>query len=229
MTKLPARPTVVFLLSGPVNYGAPMMAEVAPFAAVTLHQVGKTGFVLTELSVDHLRAELAARGVAPPYIFAAHSFAGFTAIAYTHRYPGEVAGLALLDSTHPRQTPTALRSLPAAGEPTTPAIEEFRRFIQGWGPVYGESCAFVGRITSLGAVPLMVLVAGKPDMPAGIGEPLRSELTRGFHQVQREHARLSSDSEFQIIPGVGHDLFGQAPREVKSAILRLVEKSGRAP
>jgi pimeloyl-ACP methyl ester carboxylesterase len=40
-------------------------------------------------------------GVVSPYIMAGHSFGGLYALTYTARYPGEVAGLVLIDSTSP--------------------------------------------------------------------------------------------------------------------------------
>ena len=53
--------------------------------------------------VDDLRAALSAGGHPPPYVLAAHSAGGFLARAFRHRFPGEVIGVVLVDSSHEGQ------------------------------------------------------------------------------------------------------------------------------
>jgi pimeloyl-ACP methyl ester carboxylesterase len=50
-----------------------------------------------------LRGLLDAAGVAPPFVVAGHSLGGLVAQVFSCRYPGEMAGLALVDSSHPGQ------------------------------------------------------------------------------------------------------------------------------
>jgi pimeloyl-ACP methyl ester carboxylesterase len=52
---------------------------------------------------DDLHALLRAAGIKPPYILAGHSLGGVIARRFQARYPGEVAGLLLLDSSHENQ------------------------------------------------------------------------------------------------------------------------------
>jgi len=48
------------------------------------------------------------RGNVPgPYVLAGHSFGGLYVLTYAARYPDEVAGMVLVDTTAPRQTPPA--------------------------------------------------------------------------------------------------------------------------
>jgi pimeloyl-ACP methyl ester carboxylesterase len=61
--------------------------------------------------VDDLRAALKAAGEAPPYVLVGHSRGGLYAIIQAGLYPGEVAGLVLVDSSHPDQE----QALEAAG------------------------------------------------------------------------------------------------------------------
>jgi pimeloyl-ACP methyl ester carboxylesterase len=61
-----------------------------------------------------LRALLQQAGLRPPYILAGHSIGALFVLRYTHDYPEEVAGLALLDPSHPDQY--GLQADPAAGE-----------------------------------------------------------------------------------------------------------------
>jgi pimeloyl-ACP methyl ester carboxylesterase len=50
-----------------------------------------------------LRRLLDAAGVAPPFVVAGHSLGGLVAQVFTYLYRGEVAGVALVDSSHPEQ------------------------------------------------------------------------------------------------------------------------------
>jgi hypothetical protein len=49
---------------------------------------------------DELRALLAGAGVEPPYVLVAHSYGGFVSRLFASRYPGETAGLVLIESSH---------------------------------------------------------------------------------------------------------------------------------
>jgi pimeloyl-ACP methyl ester carboxylesterase len=46
---------------------------------------------------------LGAAGVIPPYVIAGHSMGGLVARVFGSLYPAEVAGMALIDASHPRQ------------------------------------------------------------------------------------------------------------------------------
>lgn len=53
--------------------------------------------------VDELRALLRNRELAPPYVLVGHSLGGLYMQLFARKYPDEVAGLVLVDSTHPTQ------------------------------------------------------------------------------------------------------------------------------
>jgi pimeloyl-ACP methyl ester carboxylesterase len=50
--------------------------------------------------VGELRAELAKRNLAPPYVLVGHSLGGLYMQYFARNYPREVVGLVLVDSTH---------------------------------------------------------------------------------------------------------------------------------
>ncbi len=56
---------------------------------------------VTSQLVEELHALLAAAGIAPPYVFAAHSFGGLVVNAYAVKYPEQVAGILLVDALSP--------------------------------------------------------------------------------------------------------------------------------
>ena len=53
--------------------------------------------------VDELRAFLRSQGLMPPYVLVGHSLGGLYMQLFARKYPDEVRGLVLVDSTHPTQ------------------------------------------------------------------------------------------------------------------------------
>jgi pimeloyl-ACP methyl ester carboxylesterase len=54
-------------------------------------------------SARDLHAALAAAGIPGPYVVAGHSYGGLVVRAFTDLYPEEVAGMVLIDASHPEQ------------------------------------------------------------------------------------------------------------------------------
>jgi pimeloyl-ACP methyl ester carboxylesterase len=64
----------------------------------------------TQIAVD-LHMLLKQANVPGPYVLAGHSFGGLYVLTYAARYPDEVAGLVVVDTTAPRSAPPAAASL----------------------------------------------------------------------------------------------------------------------
>lgn len=58
---------------------------------------------LPSVMAEELHALLHRAGIAGPYVLVGHSYGGLNARVFAHRYPDEVAGLVLVDSTHEDQ------------------------------------------------------------------------------------------------------------------------------
>lgn len=186
----------------------------------------RDGFLQThpDVAADELRDALVSRCVAAPYVLVAASFGGFMALAYASRYPSSLKGLVLVDSSHPEQSVASLAAIPAS-EPASPALECFKRYVHGFGPLWAESCASISTITQLGAVPLIVLAAGKPDLPAELSERTQRALTASWHELQRRHAALSMRGELRIVPGAGHNIVATVPEAILAAVTELSARS----
>ncbi len=142
-----------------------------------------------------------------PYVIAGHSLGGMYALGYAHRYPGEVAGIVLLDSMHPHQdnafagtnrvlavVPTLARmglarlvSDPKDGKPTTQAAQ-FVRDVDGM-PAELDRAA---ELTTLGDRPLVVLSAG-------------TGAAAGWAAEQDDLAMLSRRSSHRTVAGATHE------------------------
>jgi pimeloyl-ACP methyl ester carboxylesterase len=199
---------------------ARLREAVAAFAPVFVFKATR-GFLSPPLpAAEELSAGLAVAGLRPPYVLVAASFGGFAALAYADRHRETLAGLVLVDASHPDQGPTALAAIPA-GTPVTPKVAAFRKHLEGFGPVWTEGCATMAAIRNIGDIPLIVLAAGNPDMPDELPRDTRLALTQGWHALQRKHAARSTRGELRIVPGAGHDLIRLAPDTVVAAIREL--------
>ena len=105
-------PTVV-LDSGagePGREWALVQPEIAKFTRVCSYDRAGYGWSdsgplprTSERSVSELHTLLTRAGIAPPYIIAGHSLGGMNMRLYAARYPHEVAGVVLVDASHPDQ------------------------------------------------------------------------------------------------------------------------------
>jgi pimeloyl-ACP methyl ester carboxylesterase len=204
---------------------ADRLRAVAPIFVFT-----RAGGTLTkpDRAVIELRDALQKNGLRGPYLIVAASFAGFTALLYAHRHPQEVAGLVLVDSSHPQQSEATIATLPAS-DSDSPEIAAFRTFLRGFGPDWEESCRVLRKIDSLGDLPLIALAADTPLMPASLPLSNRTRLVETWHSLQQEHARRSTRGEMRIVKGCGHALVSEAPEAVIAAVEDLFKTAMARP
>ncbi len=105
-------PAVVFEngLGGRLQWWAEVLPAIARETTVFAYNRAGTG-TSAETSAprdgdaitEELRRNLRDKGIAPPYVLVGHSLGGLYMQLYARRYPEDVAGLVLVDSTHPEQ------------------------------------------------------------------------------------------------------------------------------
>ena len=159
----------------------------------------------------HLHTLLRRGDIAGPFVLAGHSFGGLYALTFAARYPGEVAGMVLVDSTAPAsavQPPTApsdasfydvvgrisaLLSLSArvgmgrlVGVPASHLRSTIEEYLRG-----GSFRTEAASLRDFGERPLVVLTAG-------------SGSSNGWLEDQQSLATLSANSVHRIIDGVDH-------------------------
>ena len=183
-----------------------------------------------ERLVTELHTALAHAHIPPPYVFVGHSYGGLLARLFTERFPGEVAGAVLIESSHPHastRTPGSIRRfeplLPLApwaarlgimrlyfGLVDTdvrrlpePERHEQRAFLSSsrqWTGIVRELEAW-GPLTN----PEAELTHGFGARPLAV---LTAEHSahhwQGWSALQQEAARLSSDSVSEIVAGASH-------------------------
>ncbi len=160
--------------------------------------------------VDELHSLLVATGLKPPYILVGHSFGGLYMQLFARRYPEEVAGLVLVDSTHPDH----FRGKGAVEKWSAPLRTAFLWYLS---PTAREEFDMVNvtgdevlALPPFGEKPVIVLSALKP---------------------MREHSALADDANAKrrdlvnLYPGArqvwvesGHNIPEESPESVVDAI-----------
>jgi pimeloyl-ACP methyl ester carboxylesterase len=198
---------------------------------------------------EELHTLLNAAGEKPPYVLVGHSFGALNAVMFAHKFPDEVAGIVLVDGSRPE----SLRQIPWRGRlwvlmmrVTIPfGLPRWRGWFEGgWEDVAAEKEALTCRlqffetitredsafprtaremnaITSLGDVPLVV-IARDP----GRGQNPAAE-TRN-NQLQRESAKLSTNSQFVVASGSAHDVPLARPDVIVNAVKSLIRPQAQA-
>ncbi len=160
--------------------------------------------------VSDLHALLAAAGVPGPYVLVGHSYGGMLAHVYAATYPGDVAGLVLLDSSHPDQISRFLAALPPRRKGEPQALTGLRKGLpittpNPEGVNWSESSNQARAAGSIGNKPLIVVTAGEFD-PTGLpGLPgIVPRFERAWLRMQDDLARLSPDSRHVIAVNSPH-------------------------
>lgn len=193
-----------------------------------------------------LHTALANAGITGPYIVVGHSISGLYARVFASEFPGEVAGMVLDDSVHPKefeQFPshfphhpvifTVLRMTAPLGLPRllhfckqSAARPDCSRFV---GTLLGElddvktSYQQAATLGPLRDMPLSVL-AHDPAVGLDKKHP-DADLERAWSDWQQDLSRLSTRSSLLVVKGCSHEIQTERPEVVAAAILSVLEKT----
>jgi pimeloyl-ACP methyl ester carboxylesterase len=209
----------------------------------------------SKVMAEELHTLLHNAGIAPPYVLVGHSMGGYNVRLFASTYRSEVAGMVLVDSSHPdqdRRFPQALNDL----NKTWVREQEFLAFSMPFGiprlmgfcesdPViraadcnyhsaregltvlrtFPESAAQAATTGSLGDLPLAVL-SRDPDMPMpDIPADLEKPINDQWNQMQDELARLSTRGTRTIARKSGHYVQIDRPELVVEAVRNVVDQA----
>lgn len=203
-------------------------------------------------TVDRLTTELRAMlqhaGEAPPFAIVGHSFGGYVAQLFAKRHPREVAGVVLVDSSHPdqyRRFPrdyqerydrgTRRRSswgasivLPAHyPDPWRSLAESLMRQPKTLRALRLEYRSFVRsgeQVAAAGAMPIVpavVLTRGDREWPEGAGGDAMEAV---WPELQRDLAAAMPLSHHFVIGGSGHHIHLDRPEAIEQAVRLIVEE-----
>ncbi|MFZ0954146.1 MAG: alpha/beta fold hydrolase, partial [Candidatus Sulfotelmatobacter sp.] len=239
--------------------------EIAKFTRVCSYDRAGLGYSdssprprTTRVFVDELHRLLQHTGIPGPLVLVGHSMGGFDVRLYASLYRNEVAGLVLVDSSHPEQQkrlPPAINDLDA----TWLREQEFFEFTMPFGiprlmgfcgnddavraadcnfhtaresveelKAISQSAAETANSGSLGDIPLVVL-SHDPDMPqSDLPEDLVKPTNDAWQQMQEELAHLSTRGKQVIAKNSGHYIQLDRPDLVVAAVRSVVDQARQA-
>lgn len=167
-----------------------------------------------------------------PYLLVGHSFAGLHLRLFAHQHPEVVAGLVLLDASHPDQWLRELQLLPPPSPDEPVALTRARNTcIAEWSaPFYNSegidiaaSAAQVRATGHLGQLPLAVITAGKEEWEEGFPPEIAHASAANWLAMQQELVALSDKSTHIIATESDHSIQDCQPELVIAVIRQLVE------
>ena len=170
---------------------------------------------------EELHDLLQRSGIRPPYVPVGHSFGGAIAQLFADRYAPEVRGVVLVDPV-----PAAFLSVPRSRLYRIAGKERVQRLLtngvrEGGTRVdirgLGEQLLAAGGLGSLPVVPLSRRLTPPESTP---------EFEALWTDLQRQEARLSSNSVHVVAARSGHGIPSDQPKLVARAIREVVRTGG---
>ncbi len=211
-----------------------------------------------------LHALLEAARIKGPLMLVGHSFGGGNMQVYAHRYPEEVAGMVLVESTHERQAKVfgdpgtvvlwwarfgqgaahlglpRLLGIPAGNVDNLPDPVRASAMAQGVRPqafatlhdelaAFGESARQEEVVTSLGDMPLTVIMQGNKSNRSGVRDQMPAKYMDAWGCRRAGLAKKSKRGVLIEGDGVGHLIPMERPEMVVDAIRGIVEQIRHPP
>lgn len=204
---------------------------------------------------EELHALLQAGQVSPPYVLVGHSMGGFDVRMYASLYRSEVAGMVLVDASHPDQEnrmPPEVRKMEGSWrreaelleysmpfgiprllglcdeEPIVRAAEcNFSSARESVAEINAlhESADETAAMPSLGDMPLVVL-SHDPDKPsAELPAGLARTTNQAWEKMQEDLARLSTKGTQTVVKNSAHYIQIDRPEVVVDAVKRVVTQA----
>lgn len=242
-------------MSGTSLGWASVIEDIASFARVCAYD--RAGYAWSEAGPEprtignitrELRDLLRTAQVGPPYVLVGHSFGGLIVQVYASQFPEEVAGIVLVDSSHPdlaRRSGRLDRMGRVAFRLKLLAPLGIARFIidvPGGNPqsrpgsvravekeVLATTRSFQAMASELEGLRESLNQAAE-DRPRLGRKPL-VVLTEGRHKIEFWHAmqeqftELSESSAWHVVNGAGHFIHQDQPEIVVEAVRRAVESA----
>jgi pimeloyl-ACP methyl ester carboxylesterase len=179
--------------------------------------------------VSDLRRVLREARVAPPYVLVGHSIGGFNVRLFASEHPREVAGMVLVEASHPEQWRRFAKVLPPQSLRESAILQRLRgRLDPDLTPEridFTMSAEQVRAARPLGDTPLVVLTRSPKRMfPSGLPADVAEPMERIWGELQKDLLGLSRRSRQIVATHGGHNLQLDEPRLVGDAILRLLRE-----
>jgi pimeloyl-ACP methyl ester carboxylesterase len=168
-------------------------------------------------AVADLRALLDKAGVPPPYVLVGHSYGGLLVRLFAHRYPTQVVGMVVVDSSHEGLT------APAGGASSVMMTREPLDLAAGFTSARQQAWH--------ADIPLLVLARHRTvdELPPGVSDAVRQKIVSESDAEQNELARRSSQGKIRWISNASHYIQRDQPETVANAIRQVLEEVSHLP
>jgi pimeloyl-ACP methyl ester carboxylesterase len=235
--------------------------EIAKFTRVCSYDRAGLGYSETSFGdrtskaiAEQLHDLLQSAAIAPPYVLVGHSMGGYNVRLYASLYPTGVAGMVLVDASHPDQEnrmPAEIKNMQGSWErealflefsmpfgiprlmglceddPALRAAEcNWHSAHEGLAEMksFRESAAQAAGTGSLGSMPLAVL-SHDPEKPSSELPPdLAKPMNAAWEKMQEELAHLSSRGTQVIAKNSSHYIQLDRPDVVIDAVHNVVQQ-----
>lgn len=184
--------------------------------------------------VQDLHQLLQNAGESGPYLLVGHSFGGLFVRLFAHEYADEVLGVILVDTVHEDWWERAAALLPPVADEENEQLRNFRQYVtvdyadpalNPEGIDIPATAKELQAVTTLGDMPLLVLVAGVPMLGDGVLSP---QLTEQLNQLLQETlpaslTKLSTQSLRVTVDNSGHNIPKEQPKVVVAAIRTIID------
>lgn len=168
------------------------------------------------------RSMLQTAGVKPPYILVGHSLGGLYQYVYAKLYPNEVAGIVLLDPTHPRHWETLQGEFPLGSNIIkTMRVTVFSSTDRKEFDAQTQ-CLNTLNMSQPLKIPAKLLVSGR------FRAEERGDYENMLKPLRQDWQRLLGIKQLQTVMDSGHYIQKDSPEEVVSAVQKLLSEIGKS-
>jgi pimeloyl-ACP methyl ester carboxylesterase len=168
-----------------------------------------------------------------PYVLVGHSLGAWFVRMYAAAYPGEVAGMVLVDATPPDMLSRERAVIqPKPSDETYPAKSVWLSEEKFWTDTAGKqgeslniagSAEQVAKVTTVGDLPLVVISHNPTGADSGLPADLNTKFEDTWQQAQLEQSKLSTNGRLVVATKSGHMIMRDEPQLVIDTILQVVE------
>ncbi|MEW8508811.1 MAG: alpha/beta hydrolase [Candidatus Thiodiazotropha sp.] len=165
---------------------------------------------------EQLHDNLVASGQKPPFLLVGHSAGGLYVNMFARLYPQQVAGVVLIDSSHPSQFEYFRKERPLLYSTftATTTLGRTRYEASILKRVHSEFLS----VEPFPDIPLVILTAEKSSLFED------REMRKKWLGFQRELAEMSSKSKHRVVAGSGHFIHRDRPQAVIKEITALIDE-----
>jgi pimeloyl-ACP methyl ester carboxylesterase len=178
---------------------------------------------------NDLERLLSASGLPEPYILVGHSYGGLNVRLYAVQHRQQVAGVILVDASHPDQNARFRAALPSASSSDSKDLVNFRRsladnhILEPEQVRVAESMQQVRAAGTLDTIPLIVISRGQTEAAID-SKAINEALNQVWSDLQNDLLKLSTHSRQIIAEHSGHGVPQQQPTVIVQAIEDMVRE-----